>query len=429
MLLAVVLRRFLRLRDGVEGQLDLLRSTRAIDGQRHGIARAVRLLRGVQVVHVADRRVADLGDDVTHLKASLFRGAARLDRADEHALRDIVAVLLRHLCGHVLRCDANVRLVGHIAVGHNVLDHGEHIVDGDGEADALNGGVGVARILRGHNADDLAVAVEERAAGVAGVDGAIDLDHVEGLAVHIDRAVHAGDDALRHREGQLAERVADRGDRLADLHAAGLSDHDRLEIRALDLDDGDVVILVAADDGGIIGRAVVGRDLDGARTLDDVIVGEDVAVLGDEKAAAAGGGLCRAAEDIRRGGHVDAHDAVDVGGVDLGHGELLLAVHLDLPDLGDLTVGDLDLRRAARGGKGVVRDARARRAADERAGERQRGDLQPQPILLRFLFLPGVCLCRGVRHLGVVHVADILHLVALAVAVMVQVVFVFVIHR
>ena len=159
-----------------------------------------------------------------------------------------------------------------------------------------------------------------------------------------------------------------------------------------------------------------------------MIVGEDVAVLGDEKAAAAGGGLCRAAEDIRCGGHVDAHDAVDVGGVDLRHGELLLAVHLDLPDLGHLPVGDLDLRRAVRGGNGVG-DARARRAADERAGERQRGDLQPQPILLRFLFLPGVCLCRGVRHLGVVHVADILHLVALAVAVMVQVVFVFVIHR
>ena len=231
LLLRAVLRGLLRLRDGVEGQLDLLRSTRAIDGQRHGIARAVRLLRGVQVVHVADRRVADLGDDVTHLKASLFRGAARLDRADEHALRDIVAVLLRHLCGHVLRCDANVRLVGHIAVGHNVLDHGEHIVDGDGEADALNGGVGVARILRGHDADDLAVAVEERAAGVAGVDGAVHLDHVEGGAVHIDGAVDAGDDALAHRERQFAERVADRGDRLADLHAAGLSDHDRLRSR------------------------------------------------------------------------------------------------------------------------------------------------------------------------------------------------------
>ena len=37
----------------------------------------------------------------------------------------------------------------------------------------------------------------------------------------------------------------------------------------------------------------------------------------------------------------------------------------------------------------MARDARARRAADERAGERQRGDLQPQPILRRFLSLPG----------------------------------------
>ena len=59
------------------------------------------------------------------------------------------------------------------------------IVDGMAKR-CLNGGVGVARILRGHNADDLAVAVEERAAGVAGVDGAVDLDHVKGRAVNID---------------------------------------------------------------------------------------------------------------------------------------------------------------------------------------------------------------------------------------------------
>ena len=56
-----------------------------------------------------------------------------------------------------------------------------------------------------------------------------------------------------------------------------------------------------------------------------MVVGEDVAVLGDEKAAAAGGGLCRAAEDVRCGGHVDAHDAVDVGGVVLG---VLSLIHI-----------------------------------------------------------------------------------------------------
>ena len=144
LLLRAVLRGLLRLRSGVEGQLDGLRLTLAVDGEGRGVARAVALLRRDEVLIARDGLVIDLGDDVTHLKASLFRGAARLDRADEHALRDIIAELLRYLCVHALGSDADVCLVGHIAVGHNVLDHGEHIVDGDGEADALNGGVGVA---------------------------------------------------------------------------------------------------------------------------------------------------------------------------------------------------------------------------------------------------------------------------------------------
>ena len=71
------------------------------------------------------------------------------------------------------------------------------------------------------DADHVAAGVEQRAAGVAGVDRRVGLDHlVDREAVgRLDRAAEAGDDALGGGAVE-PERVADRDDEVADLDRA-----------------------------------------------------------------------------------------------------------------------------------------------------------------------------------------------------------------
>ena len=85
----------------------------------------------------------------------------------------------------------------------------------------LHRGIGVAGVLGGHDAHHLAVQVHQGAAGVAGVNGGVHLDHVEGGALHVDGTVHAGYDALTHGEGQLTQRVADGQHRVAHVDIGG----------------------------------------------------------------------------------------------------------------------------------------------------------------------------------------------------------------
>src|SRR5208283_5119117 len=72
------------------------------------------------------------------------------------------------------------------------------IVDGYGEADADAAGVAAGRVERRVDADHLAPAVEQRATGVAGIDGGIGLDVVVELGEALI-AVERADDAGRHR--------------------------------------------------------------------------------------------------------------------------------------------------------------------------------------------------------------------------------------
>ena len=102
---------------------------------------------------------------------------------------------------------------------HQVAQNGLDVIDGDGEADALNGclvageGAGAAGILGVDDADDLAVLVEQGAAGVAGVDGAIGLEQLHGGAVtHGDGTVFGADHAGGQGVGQGTQGVADGGD-------------------------------------------------------------------------------------------------------------------------------------------------------------------------------------------------------------------------
>lgn len=97
-----------------------------------------------------------------------------------------------------------------VPVFHEIVCNGHSVIDRDGEAQTLHAG---GAVFRGHDADDLTGGVVHRAAGVAGVDGGVDLEHVDAAVGAVrggDRAVERADHAARHGELQLAERVGRR---------------------------------------------------------------------------------------------------------------------------------------------------------------------------------------------------------------------------
>ena len=214
--------------------------------------------------------------------------------------------------------------------GNHIL----HVVDRDGKAQALHRslGVGAAGQLGGDDADHLAVLVEQGAAGVAGVDGGVGLEHVHYRSIaHGDGAVLGGDIAPGEGKGQLAQGVADGVHVLAHVELVGIAQGDRLEVAHVDFQHGDVVLLFTAHQGGVIALAVGEKHLDVADAVDDVIIGEDVAgaaVAADDEAGAGYGVLHRIAEHIGIHIAVDAHRRAQVGGVDLLGGEDGLPVHM-----------------------------------------------------------------------------------------------------
>ena len=149
-----------------------------------------------------------------------------------------------------------------------------------------------------------------------------------------------------------------------------------------------------------------------------MVVGDDVAVLTDDEAAAAGGGLGGLAEDVGAlGGAVDGHGGVHRGGVDLGGLHLGLAVHLLDLHGGGRAVTLIDGGLAAGGAAACQRRAAvARSAAHHGAGQHQRRDLHPRPVEEALLphrrgirvLLPG---CGRVVVAGHLPVGEAVHIV------------------
>ena len=136
------------------------------------------------------------------------------------------------------------------------------LIDRDGVADA---GVDPAALLEraaAVDADQFALHVEQRAAGVAGVDRRVDLDAVgvfQQRAGRILIAMHAADQAERHggREvGGQQERIAHRQRPIAGLHLVAVAQLGVGELVARllgqQLDEGHVADLVEADQDGIV---------------------------------------------------------------------------------------------------------------------------------------------------------------------------------
>ena len=135
-------------------------------------------------------------------------------------------------------------------------------VDRDREADALiAAGLAVDLAV---DADQLAARVDERAAGVARIDGGVGLDEV--VVAGELRIVPVGrrDDAKRHRLAER-ERVADREHPFGDAQLARVAPRQRREPASVDLDDGQIGVRIGADDGALQLAIVRQRDRDRRR--------------------------------------------------------------------------------------------------------------------------------------------------------------------
>ena len=235
-----------------------------------------------QAIGARNLIVAQLGDDVALLNAGLG-GRTVLDDA-----RHVRAAIGAQLVGAgVERIDARkrgaqIRMNRRLAVD-NLVGDVLGIVDRNGKAHARAG----ARIALDERVDthELAVVVNERAAGVARVDGGIGLDHVGIDGVTVGRAHGRGAIQRRHdaRGYRLlvAERRADRHDPLAHVELGGVPDLDRGElggVGVLELDDGKVARSIVAHELGLVGGAVVHGHHVLIVAIDHVVVGEDMAL-------------------------------------------------------------------------------------------------------------------------------------------------------
>ena len=93
------------------------------------------------------------------------------------------------------------------------------------------------------------------------------------------------DDAHRHGLAD-AERVAHRQHDVADAHGVGVAERQRLQVGAIDLHDRQIARLIRADHLGLEAAAVGQLDVHLLGAVDDVVVGQDVAVGPDDDAGA-----------------------------------------------------------------------------------------------------------------------------------------------
>ena len=165
--------------------------------------------------------------------------------------------------------------------------HGAGEIDRDGKpvAGIESGLTGDRRI----DADDLAPHVDQRSSRVTGIDRGVGLNEVlnrvtAGVQPREQPSFGAHDSSRHGESKRFAERVADRQHPLADARRVGIAEVDGRKTGGGDLDDRNVRQRVGPD--GTSGELPVVEQPHGhaVRALDDVVIGEDIAVLRDDEA-------------------------------------------------------------------------------------------------------------------------------------------------
>ena len=179
---------------------------------------------------------------------------------------------------------AERRASGHVAVIQEVIDLLDHAVDGDRKPEPFGARIGDLGV---DDADEPSRRVKEPAARIARADGGVRLHKLHFRAFDRNVAPDRRNHAAGRRAAQFAQRVADRDHVLADGQHIAVAEGGGGQPGRVDLDDRKVVALVRADQRRFIGGVVVQRDGQLFRTVHDVRAGGDIAVRGDDHAAAA----------------------------------------------------------------------------------------------------------------------------------------------
>ncbi len=125
--------------------------------------------------------------------------------------------------------------------------------------------------------------IDQRAAGVAWVDGGIGLNEV---LVVLDAETAASCGTHDSHRGRLAdaERIADGENDVAHLHLGGIADRKRGQARGIDFDHRHIGLRIGADELCRELPIVAEENLDIGGAIDDVVVGEDRSIGGDNHA-------------------------------------------------------------------------------------------------------------------------------------------------
>ena len=228
------------------------------------------------------------------------------------------------------------------AAGDDLIHDPAGQIDRNGEAIAgvVPGLAGDGRV----DADHLTLHAHQRTAGVARIDGRVGLDEVLDGAVGLSRkgetAAFRADDARGHREGEVVtQRVAYGQDPLAHPGRAAVAERSGDEVLGVDLEHREVGVRIGPDDLGLELAPVEQAHGHLIGAIDDVVVGEDVAVLGDDEARA--GALLEAGLLLHRG-HAP-EELFEAGGTSIRGAfrrGLSLLAGLDVDDAGLDVLGD-----------------------------------------------------------------------------------------
>src|SRR6185437_4830207 len=184
-----------------------------------------------QIAHLVNVLAIELDDDIAWLDGAVVDRPALDDPGDQRPSGGCHVEAFGDIVRH--RLDTHAKpATPRLAIPAQLVDHAGSKLRGNGKADADRSTRW--RDDRGVDADDLAVHVEQRPAGIAAVDGGVRLDEIV-IGTGIDVAVTGRNDAHRDRTAQT-ERIAHGHDPIADTHLAGIAELHRRQLVPLGID-------------------------------------------------------------------------------------------------------------------------------------------------------------------------------------------------